>query len=120
MTREWSIERMYHTVINATDLDRTVAFYEALGFAVLNDRRNVKWPDFVATIFGLKRAQGRGVLTRLPPHPPYFTWGVWVHPQKKVPPHKKGLHPPASPKIKSLAPNNKKENQTEAESWVEK
>jgi catechol 2,3-dioxygenase-like lactoylglutathione lyase family enzyme len=33
MTRGWSIERMYHAVINATDLDRTVAFYEALGFA---------------------------------------------------------------------------------------
>ena len=32
MERGWSIERMYHTVVNATDLDRTVAFYQALGF----------------------------------------------------------------------------------------
>ena len=82
MTREWSIERMYHTVINATDLDRTVAFYEALGFAVLNDRRNVKWPDFVATIFGLKRAQGRGVLMNLPadPHGPMLDILEWTEP----------------------------------------
>ena len=32
MERGWTIERMYHTVVNATDLDRSVAFYRALGF----------------------------------------------------------------------------------------
>lgn len=83
MTREWSIERMYHTVINATDLDRTVAFYEALGFAVLNDRRHVKWPDFVGRIFGLKRAQGRGVLMNLPADPggPMLDILEWTEPR---------------------------------------
>lgn len=69
MDRGWAIERMYHTVVNATDLDRTVAFYKALGFEVLNDRRGIKWPDYVASIFGLKRAQGRGVLMNLPSDP---------------------------------------------------
>ena len=62
----WAIERMYHTVINATDLDRTVDFYKALGFEVLNDRRDVKWPEFVGRIFGLNKAQGRGVLWTCP------------------------------------------------------
>lgn len=79
----WAIERMYHTVINATDLDRTVAFYEALGFQVLNDRRNVKWPDFVGRIFGLKKAQGRGVLMNLPadPNGPMLDILEWVEPR---------------------------------------
>jgi catechol 2,3-dioxygenase-like lactoylglutathione lyase family enzyme len=83
MTRAWSIERMYHTVINATDLDRTVAFYEALGFTVLNDRRNVRWPDFVASIFGLRKAQGRGVLMNLPadPHGPMLDILEWTEPK---------------------------------------
>jgi catechol 2,3-dioxygenase-like lactoylglutathione lyase family enzyme len=58
----WSVDSMYHTVINVTDLDRSIAFYERLGFRVLDDRRNVHWPDFVATNFGMRVAQGQGVL----------------------------------------------------------
>jgi catechol 2,3-dioxygenase-like lactoylglutathione lyase family enzyme len=83
MERGWSIERMYHTVVNATDLDRTVAFYEALGFQVLNDRRHVKWPDYVASVFGLKRAQGRGVLMNLPtdPNGPMMDIIEWLEPR---------------------------------------
>ncbi len=83
MERAWSIERMYHTVVNATDLDRTVAFYEALGFRVLNDRRHVTWPDYVASVFGLKAAQGRGVLMNLPADPggPMLDVIEWVVPK---------------------------------------
>lgn len=83
MKPTWSIERMYHTVINATDLDRTVAFYRTLGFEVLNDRRDVKWPDFVGRIFGLKKAQGRGVLMNLPSDPsgPMLDILEWVEPR---------------------------------------
>ena len=81
----WAIERMYHTVINATDLDRTVDFYKALGFQVLNDRRHVKWPDFVGRIFGLNKAQGRGVLMNLPadPNGPMLDILEWVEPKAK-------------------------------------
>ena len=83
MERNWSIERMYHTVVNATDLDKSVAFYEALGFQVLIDRRNIKWPDFVAGVFGLKRAQGRGVLMNLPSDPsgPMMDILEWTEPK---------------------------------------
>jgi catechol 2,3-dioxygenase-like lactoylglutathione lyase family enzyme len=66
MPQDWMLERLYHTVVNARDLDESVAFYRLLGFDVLNDRRHVVWPDFVATIFGMKRAKGRGVLMVLP------------------------------------------------------
>lgn len=78
----WAIERMYHTVVNATNLDRTVAFYSDLGFQVLNDRRHVKWPDFVGRIFGLKKAQGRGVLMHLPadPNGPMLDILEWTEP----------------------------------------
>jgi catechol 2,3-dioxygenase-like lactoylglutathione lyase family enzyme len=38
----WSLTSLYHTVIDASDLDRSVAFYRTLGFEVLDDRRDVK------------------------------------------------------------------------------
>ena len=83
MEHGWTIERMYHTVVNATDLDRSVAFYQALGFQILNDRRNVKWPEFVGRVFGLKKAQGRGVLMNLPADPagPMVDILEWVEPR---------------------------------------
>jgi catechol 2,3-dioxygenase-like lactoylglutathione lyase family enzyme len=69
MSDSWHIEHFYHTVINVRDLDESVAFYELLGWKVLNDRRDVEWPDFVGSIFGMKRAKGRGVLMNLPADP---------------------------------------------------
>lgn len=82
----WSIERLYHTVINATDLDRTIAFYEGLGFKVLNDRRTVDWPDYLGDLFGLTRPKGRGVLMNLPSDPegPMLDVIEWITP--RVPP----------------------------------
>jgi catechol 2,3-dioxygenase-like lactoylglutathione lyase family enzyme len=87
MAGDWAIERMYHTVVNATDLDRSVAFYQKLGFAVLNDRRTVKWPDYVANVFGMKKAQGRGVLMNLPadPNGPMVDLIEWVEPKTQAP-----------------------------------
>jgi len=46
-------------------LERSIAFYETLGFTVLRDNRDVVWPDYVAAQFGLDRAQGRGALLAL-------------------------------------------------------
>ena len=40
----WKIERLYHTIVNAKDLDETIAFYKILGFEVLHDRRHMAWP----------------------------------------------------------------------------
>jgi catechol 2,3-dioxygenase-like lactoylglutathione lyase family enzyme len=69
MSETWALEHFYHTVINVRDLDESVAFYKLLGWEVLDDRRHVEWPDFVATIFGMKRAKGRGILMKLPADP---------------------------------------------------
>jgi catechol 2,3-dioxygenase-like lactoylglutathione lyase family enzyme len=78
----WSLTSLYHTVIDASDLDRSVAFYRTLGFEVLDDRRDVKWPDFLAKNFGVRRAQGRGVLMVLPEDPegPMLDIIQWVEP----------------------------------------
>lgn len=84
---EWALERLYHTVVNCRDLDESVAFYRRLGFEVLNDRRDVVWPAFVAGIFGLKRAGGRGVLMVLPSDPdgPMIDLIEWIEPKAAFP-----------------------------------
>src|SRR5438552_961752 len=83
MPENWMLERLYHTVVNSKNLDESVAFYRLLGFDILNDRRNVVWPDFVATIFGMRRAKGRGVLMVLPSDPtgPMIDIIEWVEPK---------------------------------------
>ena len=83
----WALTSLYHTVVNVRDLDESIAFYRLLGFEVLNDRRQVDWPDFVATIFGLRRAKGRGVLMVLPedPHGPMIDLIDWLEPRATFP-----------------------------------
>lgn len=83
VSTDWTLERFFHTVVNSTNLDRSIAFYETLGFKVLHDRRNAKWPDFVATNFGMKRAQGRGALMFLEsdPNGPIVDLVEWTEPR---------------------------------------
>jgi catechol 2,3-dioxygenase-like lactoylglutathione lyase family enzyme len=87
MADDWVFENLYHTVVNARDLDESVAFYRLLGFEVLNDRRHVVWPDFVASIFGMRRAKGRGVLMVLPsdPNGPMIDLIEWQEPAAVFP-----------------------------------
>ena len=83
----WALTSLYHTVVNCRDLDESVAFYRLLGFEVLNDRRQVVWPDFVASIFGMRRAKGRGVLMVLPsdPNGPMIDLIDWLEPKAVFP-----------------------------------
>jgi catechol 2,3-dioxygenase-like lactoylglutathione lyase family enzyme len=87
MAADWALSRLYHTVVNCRDLDESVAFYRKLGFEVLNDRRHVDWPGFVAGIFGLDRAKGRGVLMVLPDDPdgPMIDLIEWLEPKADFP-----------------------------------
>jgi catechol 2,3-dioxygenase-like lactoylglutathione lyase family enzyme len=84
---DWELTRFYHTVVNCRDLDQSVAFYRLLGFEILNDRRTIDWPDFVAGIFGLERAKGRGVLMVLPQDPdgPMLDLIQWLEPAAQFP-----------------------------------
>jgi catechol 2,3-dioxygenase-like lactoylglutathione lyase family enzyme len=90
----WALTRLYHTVVNCRDLDESVAFYRLLGFEVLNDRRHVKWPEFVAGIFGLARGQGRGVLMVLPSDPdgPMIDLLEWLEPKAEFPDPARAAH----------------------------
>lgn len=87
MNGNWSLQHFYHTVINVRDLDESIAFYRLLGWEVLNDRRNVEWPEFVAGLFGMKRARGRGVLMNLPADPdgPMLDLIQWLEPEAEFP-----------------------------------
>ncbi len=60
--KDWGIESIFHFTVNATNFERSLAFYQAIGFKLLRDNRDVIWPDFVAGNFGMTKAQGRGAL----------------------------------------------------------
>ena len=72
MSEDWALERFYHTIINAKDIDATVAFYEALGFVIVRDRRRMTWPPGGGVVFGMiPDTKGRGgTLMALPADPP--------------------------------------------------
>lgn len=62
---EWSTESLFHFVVNASNFERSLAFYQKLGFRVLRDNRDVIWPSYVGENFGMRVAQGRGALLAL-------------------------------------------------------
>ena len=64
---DWGFESIFHFTVNATHFERSLAFYQTLGFQLLRDNRDVIWPDYVARNFGVRRAQGRGALLALGP-----------------------------------------------------
>jgi len=72
MADDWILERFYHTIINAKDIDETVRFYQDLGFEIVRDRRRMTWPKGGGVVFGLiPDVRGRGgTLMALPSDPP--------------------------------------------------
>ncbi|MEO8811745.1 MAG: VOC family protein [Caulobacteraceae bacterium] len=72
MDDDWVLERFYHTIVNARDIDETVRFYLDLGFEIVRDRRNMRWPPGGGVVFGMiPDVRGRGgTLMALPADPP--------------------------------------------------
>jgi catechol 2,3-dioxygenase-like lactoylglutathione lyase family enzyme len=64
---DWEVRSIFHFTVNASNFERSLAFYQTLGFKLLRDNRNVVWPAFVAKNFGMNRAQGRGALLAIGP-----------------------------------------------------
>jgi len=64
-TKDWAVESLFHFVVNASNFERSLDFYQRLGFRVLRDNRDVIWPSYVGENFGMTRAQGRGALLGL-------------------------------------------------------
>lgn len=87
MAKDWSLDRFYHTIINAKNIDETVQFYQDLGFEILSDRRNMKWPPGGMAIFGMTtEAKGRGgtlmgLPGHMPPEGPMLDIFQWDEPQ---------------------------------------
>jgi catechol 2,3-dioxygenase-like lactoylglutathione lyase family enzyme len=83
----WKIERMHHTMISVTDLDRSLQFYKELGFEILSDRRDVDWPDFAADVYGLTSPKARAVLMNHPDDPdgPLLDIIQWLRPKLPAP-----------------------------------
>jgi catechol 2,3-dioxygenase-like lactoylglutathione lyase family enzyme len=82
MHEAWALESIFHFTVTASDFERSLAFYQTLGFQVLRDNRDVVWPDYVATQFGLRAAQGRGALLALGPEPHHTRLDLieWLEP----------------------------------------
>jgi catechol 2,3-dioxygenase-like lactoylglutathione lyase family enzyme len=72
MAKDWILERFYHTIINAKNIDESVRFYQDLGFTIVRDRRRMTWPAGGGVVFGLiPDVKGRGgTLMALPSDPP--------------------------------------------------
>lgn len=62
---DYALQSIFHFTVSASDFERSLDFYQRLGFELLRDNRDVVWPQFVADNFGLERAQGRGCLLAL-------------------------------------------------------
>ena len=88
---DWVLERFYHTIINARDIDETVRFYQDLGFEIVRDRRRMTWPPGGGVAFGMiPDVKGRGgTLMALPSDPPpdgpMIDVIQWLEPQADFP-----------------------------------
>jgi glyoxylase I family protein len=59
------IERIFHFNINCTNIERTLAFYQLLGFKVILDFREGMTSKEMADAFGMQTANLKGVHLRL-------------------------------------------------------
>ena len=83
----WKPLSLFHFTLSVAALERSIAFYTAVGFRVLRDNRDVVWPDYVATQFGLERAQGRGALLAIGDGPLHTRLDLieWLAPEARFP-----------------------------------
>ncbi len=88
--RPWGIESIFHFTVNATNFERSLAFYQAIGFTLLRDNRDVIWPDYVAGNFGMTKAQGRGALLAIDAGPLHTRLDLieWLEPRLEPAPNK--------------------------------
>ena len=95
----WGYEHVFHFTVNATNFERSLDFYTTLGFRVLRDNRDVVWPDYVATQFGMNVAQGKGALLALGEGPEHVRLDLleWLEPE---------LDPPADKPLGDRVPRS--------------
>ena len=96
---EWRVQSIFHFTVSATNFERSLDFYTALGFRVLRDNRDVVWPQMVARNFGMPAAQGRGALLGIGDGPEHTRMDLieWLEPE---------LPPPSDLRIIALRTEN--------------
>ena len=62
---EWSVRALLHINLNVSDIERSILFYEALGFEVLG-RNDSKWTPETGEVLGVPGAQGRACIMTQP------------------------------------------------------
>jgi len=62
--REWSVRAILHINLNVSDIDRSIRFYEDLGFEVLG-RNDAEWSPETGEVLGVPGAQGRACIMSL-------------------------------------------------------
>jgi catechol 2,3-dioxygenase-like lactoylglutathione lyase family enzyme len=87
MTRSWAVQSLFHFVLNVSSLERSLDFYQKLGFRILRDNRDVVWPAMVAENFGMPVAQGRGALLAIGDGPDHTRIDLieWLEPRWRGP-----------------------------------
>lgn len=87
MARAWEVQSLFHFVLNVSNFERSLAFYQKLGFRVLRDNRDVVWPPMVAENFGMRVAQGRGALLGIGDGPDHTRIDLieWLEPRWRGP-----------------------------------
>lgn len=83
MSGTWEVQSLFHFVLNVSNFERSLAFYQKLGFRVLRDNRDVVWPPMVAENFGMRAAQGRGALLGIGDGPDHTRLDLieWLEPR---------------------------------------
>jgi catechol 2,3-dioxygenase-like lactoylglutathione lyase family enzyme len=67
MAEGWSVSSLSHFTLAVRNLERSIKFYEKVGFEMIDDRRDAIWPPSVAENFGMRVASGRGALMAISP-----------------------------------------------------
>ena len=83
----WQVQSIFHFTVTATNFERSLDFYTALGFRVLRDNRDVIWPEMVGRNLGIPGAQGRGALLGIGDGPEHTRLDLieWLEPEQPPP-----------------------------------
>ena len=65
MADGWTARALFHININVSDFERSIAFYQRLGFTLVRNHDGVEWPESTGADIGLPGAQGRACLMML-------------------------------------------------------
>jgi glyoxylase I family protein len=103
---EWSVRSILHINLNVSDIERSIAFYESLGFQVLG-RNDATWSTGTGEVLGVPGAQGRACIMTLPGDPMRSTkldLLEWTNPPSPSRP-RSAANDPGAPRIALLVRN---------------